>query len=272
MFMGRYQQAESSFRIYFSNLGKPDRGWWRASLMYIPAYRGRFREALRIADECIAANKVDDMETANWVLYGLKSDMYDLLGKPDSALAMVKLALPLADEMDVKEGHFLSWQAILSFKSGDTATARLFVGQLERDAQSKKANEVEEYWDAKGSIALYTKDYAKAVEYLAKADSATSYPLERYDLAEAYLGSGERQRAIDILEKRLSRYDQNRAIDGATSARGYYLLGRAYDEIGQQEKARTAFERFLTIWKDADPGLKDVKDAKVRLARLRAKT
>jgi len=276
LFMGQYQQAENSFRTYFSSLGKPDRGYWRASLMYIPAYRGRFREALRIADECIAANKVDDMESTNWVPYALKSDAYDRLGQPDSALAMVRLALALAYEEAVKEGDLLSWQAILSFKAGDTVTAKLLIGQLERVAQSREPKKVEKYWHAKGSIALYTKDYARAVECLAKADSASSRPpfgvYGGYDLAEAYLGLGERQRAIDVLEKKLLRYDQNRAIGGPTSVRGYYLLGCAYDEIGQREKARTAFERFLTIWKDADPGLKEVEEANIRLARLKAKS
>ncbi|MCX6830210.1 MAG: FlgO family outer membrane protein [candidate division Zixibacteria bacterium] len=65
MFLGQYPQAENAFRSYFSNLGKPARGYWRASLTYISIYRGKFREALRIADECIAANKVDDLENTN---------------------------------------------------------------------------------------------------------------------------------------------------------------------------------------------------------------
>ncbi|MCX6830209.1 MAG: hypothetical protein NT002_13170 [candidate division Zixibacteria bacterium] len=143
---------------------------------------------------------------------------------------------------------------------------------MKRDAESKKAFDVEQYWDAKGEIALYAKNYAGAVEYLARRDSVASAAIGSRALAEAYLWSGDKSRAIDILEKNQMKYDQNRVFDGAYSVKGYYLLGCAYDEIGARNKARAALEQFLTIWKDADPGIKEVEDTKARLTRLKAKS
>lgn len=237
--------------------------------MYIPSYRGRFHEVLRVGDECIAANELDGLDSTNWVMYTLQSVAYDQLGKPDSALAMVETALTLADEEALKDGQLLGWQAALAFKAGDTTKSKSLISRLERNAQSGKAGDIEEYWDARGTIALHVKDYHSAVEYLARADSASRRGYERYALAESHLGAGNRQRAIDIFERNLTRYDENRAISGSASVRGYYLLGKAYDEIGEREKAVTNLDRFLTIWKDADPGLKEVDDAKARLTRLK---
>ena len=52
----------------------------------------------------------------------------------------------------------------------------------------------------------------------------------------------------------------------------HYLLGQAYEESGWTEMAIEQYEEFLDIWKDADPGLVEVEDAKERLARLRGQS
>jgi len=273
MFLGRYEEADSTFRVYFSALDKPMRGYWRASLTYVPRYRGRFHEGLRIADECIAANKVDGLDVTNWVMYELKSDMYDCLAQPDSALAIVRVASKLAaKDAWATTSEVRSWEAVLSYKAGDTVASRALLDQLEQAAGSGKPFDVASYWDAKGQIALHAKNYSKAIEYLKKKDSAEAIVQGGYTLAQTYLESGDRRRAIELLEKKLIQYDEDRAIGGPTCVKGYYLLGRAYDEIGEGDKARNAFEKFLTIWKDADQGLKEVDDAKARLARLKAKS
>ena len=38
---------------------------------------------------------------------------------------------------------------------------------------------------------------------------------------------------------------------------------------GQQDKAIEHYEKFLALWKDADPGIAEVDDAKKRLAGLK---
>ena len=46
-------------------------------------------------------------------------------------------------------------------------------------------------------------------------------------------------------------------------------LGRAYAMAGHQENARTAYKDFFALWKDADPGLSILEEAKAEYVKLR---
>jgi eukaryotic-like serine/threonine-protein kinase len=43
---------------------------------------------------------------------------------------------------------------------------------------------------------------------------------------------------------------------------------RAYAMQGDTAKARTAYQDFLTLWKDADPDIPILKEAKAEYAKL----
>ena len=45
-------------------------------------------------------------------------------------------------------------------------------------------------------------------------------------------------------------------------------LGRAYAMQGDTTKARAAYQDFLTLWKDADPDIPILKQAKAEYAKL----
>ena len=45
-------------------------------------------------------------------------------------------------------------------------------------------------------------------------------------------------------------------------------LGRAYALSGDKDKARSAYQDFLTLWKDADPDIPILKQAKAEYAKL----
>jgi serine/threonine protein kinase/Flp pilus assembly protein TadD len=46
-------------------------------------------------------------------------------------------------------------------------------------------------------------------------------------------------------------------------------LGRAYTRSGDKAKAKSAYEEFLTLWKDADQDIQILKEAKAEYAKLR---
>ena len=47
-----------------------------------------------------------------------------------------------------------------------------------------------------------------------------------------------------------------------------YRIAKIYEEQGESAKAIEHYEKFLTLWKDADPGIAEVEDARERLKNL----
>ena len=49
----------------------------------------------------------------------------------------------------------------------------------------------------------------------------------------------------------------------------YLGLARSSLLVNDPEKARSAYDAFLTLWKDADPDVQPLKDARLEYSRLR---
>ena len=81
-------------------------------------------------------------------------------------------------------------------------------------------------------------------------------------LANAYLQLGKLNEAIAEY-RRILRINRN-------DARARYHLGVALERTGDAGAAKAEFDRFLDIWKDADPDVPEVSGAKRHLASLPA--
>ena len=85
----------------------------------------------------------------------------------------------------------------------------------------------------------------------------------------ALLEAGRTADAIEEFESLVSHHSEWQLYNGVYPVVAHYLLGTAYEQLHKPDMAATQYERFLEIWKDADPGLKDVEDARERLANLK---
>ncbi len=132
-----------------------------------------------------------------------------------------------------------------------------------------------------GLVELEKKDYAKAIERFNEAVSLSPYEvgLEPFTndqsifaepLAAAYYASGNKEKAREEYEKILTMA-MGKLYYGDIFARSLYWLGKISEEKGLKSKAVEYYERFLTLWKDAGPGVPEVGDARKRMAALLAK-
>ena len=93
-------------------------------------------------------------------------------------------------------------------------------------------------------------------------------PFIQDTLARAYMKSGDIDAAIAEYEKK-NVFDPEGHERLLNHPKYRYLLAKLYEEKGDAAKAVEQYEAFLELWKDADPGLLELQDAKRRLDTLR---
>ncbi|MGB9203097.1 MAG: protein kinase, partial [Terriglobales bacterium] len=125
------------------------------------------------------------------------------------------------------------------------------------------------------AIALKRDQPAKAVELLASASPyERAYPEAVYLRGLAYLGLHEGAEAAAEFEKILDHKGANwgsawqHPYWGQFYSLSYLGLARASALAGDPAKARKAYQDFLTLWKEADPDITILKQAKAEYAKL----
>jgi tetratricopeptide (TPR) repeat protein len=83
-------------------------------------------------------------------------------------------------------------------------------------------------------------------------------------LAQAYLEAGQQEKALVTYEK-ITQLTSGRLAWGVIYAKSFCQLGKINEMRGDRVKAIENYQKFLDLWKDADPGLPEVEDARKRL-------
>jgi len=234
------------------------------------AYYGRLGKARDLARRASdSAGRSDAKETsAQWLVYqGLREAE---LGNVTAARQDVTRALALAPGRDVK---VLSSLALA--RSGETVQSRALFEALQKSEPNNTLLKV--YWfpviGASIDVAQQAPD--RAIVALEPAlpyelgepppgNIGTIYPA--YIRGLAYLAQKNGLAAAAEFQKFLDHpgIAQNFLLGSLARLQ----LGRAYAISGDTAKAKTAYQDFLTLWKDADPDIPILKQAKAEYAKL----
>jgi tetratricopeptide (TPR) repeat protein/tRNA A-37 threonylcarbamoyl transferase component Bud32 len=91
----------------------------------------------------------------------------------------------------------------------------------------------------------------------------------RFRVAQCFFENGDYKGAVEQLKIIVDL--RHFALENAPAiAMSHYMLARSYEALGEVALAVESYERFLSIWKDADEEQTDLIDAGARLAALRA--
>ena len=120
---------------------------------------------------------------------------------------------------------------------------------------------------------LKSNEPARAIEALqvttpyelGSVGDMTLYPV--YVRGEAYLSAHQGNEAAAEFQKIFDH--RGIVVNEPIGGLAHLQIGRAYAMSGDIAKAKAAYQVFLTLWKDADPDIPILKEAKMEYARLR---
>jgi hypothetical protein len=164
--------------------------------------------------------------------------------------------------------------ALALARTGDTARAGALAEEVER---SNPANSLLKlYWlpaihagsqISKANASQAIADLEPATPYeLGVAQTSISYIYPAYVRGHAYLLAKNGAAAAAEFQKLLDH--RGIVTNFVTGALVHLQLGRAEAMAGDTAKAKAAYQEFFTLWKDADPDVPILKQAKAEFAKL----
>jgi tetratricopeptide (TPR) repeat protein/predicted Ser/Thr protein kinase len=237
------------------------------------AWFGRLGKARELSRQSVeSARRNDEKEPA--ALWQANAAIREaLFGNTDTARQNAAASVALAPG-----SHDAEAQAALAYAlAGDAAHAQSLADDLAK--RFPQDTIVQSVWlpTIQAQTATSRKNFAQNIELLqtaapyelgmlsTSASNSCLYPV--YVRAEAYLAVHQGQFAAAEFQKILDH--RGLVWNCATGTLAHLGLARAYALQSDTAKARAAYQDFLALWKDADPDIPILKEAKAEYAKLK---
>jgi len=236
------------------------------------AYTGHLRRAEELTRQAVAsAIHADEKETA--ASYEAQAGVRQaLFGNSTAAKQHARAALAMSNGRDVQ---FLAGLAMLL--AGDANGVQPLVNDFTKRFPEDTLAKFVHLPSLRAEQALVRRDWSKALAELlpslpyesGQASSGNVFTIAFYPVharAAAYLFAKQGQEAAVEYQKLLDH--RGVVINNPLGALAHLGLGRAYALAGDSAKAKIAYQDFLALWKDADPDIPILKEAKSEYAAL----
>ena len=194
-------------------------------------------------------------------------------GNARAAKPAAMAALVLAKNREVQYGA-----AVALAIAGDSSEAQTLTNDLERSFPEDTSVKFNYLPSVRAFLALNHGDSAKAIEILqvsvpyelGQPRSAQTnffgalYPI--YARGQAYLAARQGAEAAREFQKILDH--PGIMVGDPVGVLARLQLGRAYAVQGDAAKAKASYQSFFALWKEADPDIPVLKQAKVEYAKL----
>ncbi len=205
----------------------------------------------------------------------LKAENYE------EALNECESALNVSSEAGIlsKQKEALHLKGLIFLEMNRMDQAQIAADELRSLLESglnKKAKRY--YWHLLGMIEMNKKNFQKAIQYFNQAvamlpsqmNPETGQALFFESLARAHFEAGDFESAQREYERIIS-LSTGRLFYGDIYAKSFYRLGLIFEKTDREDKALEHYEKFLSLWGEADPSISEIADALKRLAVLKAR-
>ncbi len=274
---GDFARAEEEYNKLLQSEETIAKNQGLIGLIYLNSLQGKFEMVNNLRRQGIELAKKTGQRIweMGWYLGGAFD--YFIMGDLEEALKESEEALKIARELRNLYGQRVALHAkglALAEKKSMTEAQNVALELKEMIDKGLNKRAIRYYDHLMGEISLARGNFSEAVEYFQKALSLEGYgPLSaradfQYSLAKAYYKAASLEEAAKTYEQ-ITLLTSGRLSNSSLYAKSFYMLGKLYQEQGWNERAISQYEKFLDLWKDADPGLPEVEDAMKRLAGLR---
>ncbi len=229
-------------------------------------YFGRLAKARALSQRAVAAaESLGRRESAGYALAslaGIEAEVEDSAGARKDAAA----ALSIDSSFRTRS------EAAYAFaRVGDSARAEALIGEIAKERPSDTFAKVFFLPTIRAAAELSRNNPGKAVEILQPVvpyDLANfGQVLSAYGRGRAYLVLHKGNEAVAEFQKVLDH--PGVVLNSVVGPLSHLQLGRAYAMAGDESKARAAYQDFFALWKDADPDIPILKQAKAEYAKFK---
>jgi eukaryotic-like serine/threonine-protein kinase len=231
------------------------------------AYAGRMAKAQELTRRAAESAQHSDQKDTAAGYEAIDAVHEALAGEPGTAKqeALSAIAVSSSKEVEAMSGLALAL-------TGDSVEAMRLAADLAKRYPENTLVRFNDVPTIRAALALHHGNPDKAIDELAPAapyelgrgDFIWLYPV--YLRGIAYLAAHQTTAAAAEFQTILSR--PGVVLNEPIGALAYLGLGRAYALAGDTAKAKTAYQDFLALWKDADPNLPILKQAQAEYAKL----
>jgi len=262
--------ATQMAQLASASLGKPGAGDLSLALQAdTEGWYGRMRNAAELTDRAMQTAQHNDAKESA-AFYQAQAALREVeSGYKEQARNDADAANKLATNRDVQ-----AMTGLALARAGDLQAAERLATELDRSFPLDTL--VQRYWlpTIRASVALDRKDPRRAVELLKDASAiefgtptqTSTILCPVYVRGEAYLALHDGNRAATEFHKFIDHPGLVSTFPWGALAR--LQLARAYALQGDTHRARATYQDFLTLWKDADPHVPVLMQAKAEYARL----
>jgi DNA-binding winged helix-turn-helix (wHTH) protein/tetratricopeptide (TPR) repeat protein len=265
--------SEMAREVSLSQRDSEAEDWLSQHESFVLAYTGRLRDARKMSMEAT--------ELAQQAGHGERAALFEIgaalreafFGNATAARQRAASALALAKDREVEYGAALAMAL-----AGSSSQAQALADDLEKNFPEDTSVRFSYLPVLRAILALNRRQPSKAIEVL---ESAAPYELGTprsnlqgffgalypvYVRGQAYLAAGKGTEAVAEFQKILDH--RGIVISDVIGALAHLQLGRAYAVAGDKAKAKSAYQDFLNLWKDADLNIPVLKQARTEFAKL----